>query len=863
MQPKLTRLKGLLILVSISTLTNAQVKITPGEDRLKSIEQKKLLEQRSVLNSIEFRSIGPTVMSGRVVDVDVNPTEPTEFYVAYASGGLWHTTNNGQSFTPIFDSVPTQTIGDIAVNWRTGTIWVGTGEVNSSRSSYAGIGIYKSKDFGRTWQYLGLPESHHIGKIVLHPMDDNTAWVAALGHLYSPNKERGVYKTSDGGQTWKQILYVDDNTGAVDLEVNPRNPSELYAAMWYRTRRAWNFEESGATSGIYKSVDGGNTWTLSSSGFLTGNGVGRIGLAVFDKNPQIVYAIVDNQNSRPESKKDTLVYTLAELKNLNKEQFAQLEERKLDTLLKRNRLSSRYTAKQIKELVASGQLKSTVLYDYLYMNTGFEGTPIGAEVYRSDDAGKSWKKMNDKFLSVFSTYGYYFGKIYVSPYNENKVFAIGFTAQVSTDGGKTFKIMDKPNVHVDHHALWINPSKDSHLVDGNDGGLNITYDDGEHWFKANTPAVGQFYSVTVDDAKPYNVYGGLQDNNVWYGPSTNKEGYGWYANGDYPFKSIVGGDGMQVQVDTRDNQTTYAGSQFGNYVRLNRTNPRQTTRRITPQHSLGEKPYRFNWQTPILLSKHNQDVLYFGGQKLFRSLNRGDSMVSMGGDLTKGGKEGDVPYGTITAISESPLRFGLVYVGTDDGNIQLTKDGGYSWMLLNNKATTTSKSKQLSLPENLWVSRLTASKYREPRVYLSLNGYRNDDFSPYLYVSEDYGQTWIQLGKDLPQEPINVVKEDPKNENILYVGTDGGLYVSFNKGQSFMTWTAGMPIAVPVHDLAFQERENEIVIGTHGRSLYISKLDDVQGLQTDKDWLKKKAENEKKKPAQKKEEDNDLEEEVD
>jgi hypothetical protein len=326
MQPKLTRLKGLLILVSISTLTNAQVKITPGEDRLKSIEQKKLLEQRSVLNSIEFRSIGPTVMSGRVVDVDVNPTEPTEFYVAYASGGLWHTTNNGQSFTPIFDSVPTQTIGDIAVNWRTGTIWVGTGEVNSSRSSYAGIGIYKSKDFGRTWQYLGLPESHHIGKIVLHPMDDNTAWVAALGHLYSPNKERGVYKTSDGGQTWKQTLYVDDNTGAVDLEVNPRNPSELYAAMWYRTRRAWNFEESGATSGIYKSVDGGNTWTLSSSGFLTGNGVGRIGLAVFDKNPQIVYAIVDNQNSRPESKKDTLVYTLAELKNLNKEQFAQLEE---------------------------------------------------------------------------------------------------------------------------------------------------------------------------------------------------------------------------------------------------------------------------------------------------------------------------------------------------------------------------------------------------------------------------------------------------------------------------------------------------------------------------------------------------------
>jgi hypothetical protein len=350
--------------------------------------------------------------------------------------------------------------------------------------------------------------------------------------------------------------------------------------------------------------------------------------------------------------------------------------------------------------------------------------------------------------------------------------------------------------------------------------------------------VGQFYAITVDDAKPYNVYGGLQDNGVWYGPSTNRESTDWQAEGDYSFKRLMGGDGMQVQVDKRDNLTTYTGSQFGSYARMNRTQPRQTAKSIKPRHSMGEKPYRFNWQSPIVLSPHNQDVVYFGGEKFFRSMNRGDSMVSMG-DLTRGDKGGNVPYGTITTIAESPLRFGLIYAGTDDGNIQVTKDGGYTWTLVNNK---TSKLKEAPLTAGLWVSRVVASRYKEPRVYATLNGYRFDDFSPYLYVSEDYGATWNPLGKDLPLEPINVVREDPKNENILYVGTDGGLYVSFNRGQSFMLWNAGMPKSVPVHDIAIQERENEIVLGTHGRSIYVAKLDDVQGLQTDKDWLKKKAE---------------------
>jgi photosystem II stability/assembly factor-like uncharacterized protein len=824
----------------VTIFTNAQVKPMPATDRMKGLEKRKQLESNSVLNSIKFRNIGPSVMSGRVVDIDANPTDPTEFYVAYASGGLWHTTNNGQSFTPIFDSADVLTIGDIAVNWKTGTIWVGTGEVNSSRSSYAGLGIFKSKDKGKTWQYFGLPESHHIGKIQLHPSDDNTAWVAVLGHLYSSNKERGVYKTTDGGQTWKQTLFVDENTGAVDLDINPQNPAEIYATVWYRTRRAWNFEEAGKTSGIYKSTDGGETWssiTKEGSGFPSGNFLGRIGIAVYPKNPQIIYAILDNQQAKPDTaKKDTTAYLLDQLKNLSIEQFAQLNEKKLDTFLKRNRMTPRYSAKQVKEMVANNELKPTSLYDYLYVNTGFEGTPVGAEVYRSDNGGQSWRKTNAKEIPIFFTYGYYFARIYVSPTNPDKVYALGFSSQYSTDGGKTWKNMDKSNVHADHHALWVDPARDSHLINGNDGGINITYDNGDNWFKANTPAVGQYYAITTDNAKPYNVYGGLQDNGVWYVPSTTQRNS--FANSglgltDDIVKNVGGGDGMQVQVDQRDNTTTYYGSQFGNYARTNRIN-KEGTRRITPRHELGEKPLRFNWEAPILLSPHNNDILYFGSNKLFRSFNKGDTMIAVSSDVSTGAKEGDVPFGTITTITESPLRFGLLYIGTDDGNIQLSKDGGASWNLVS------ASKKKNGLPQGLWVSRLVASKYKEGRVYATLNGYRNDDFAPYVYVSEDLGTTWMQLGKDLPAEPVNVVREDPKNENILYIGTDGGLYVSFDRGQSFMLWNGGLPKSVPVHDIAIQERENEIVLGTHGRSLYIAKLEDVQGLQKDKDWLKKK-----------------------
>lgn len=859
MLSKLKHFACLFIPAVISLTSFAQVIPTSAAERLKGLEKRKLLEQKSTLNDIKFRSIGPSIMSGRVVDLDVNPNDPTEFYVAYATGGLWHTTNNGQSFTPVFDSANVIGIGDIAVNWTSGTIWVGTGEVNSSRSSYSGIGIYKSNDNGKHWEYLGLPESHHIGKIQLHPTDNNIAWVAALGHLYSPNKERGVYKTTDGGKTWRQTLYINDSTGAVDIDINPSNPNEIYAAMWSKTRSAWKFVESGKTSGIYKSNDGGETWKLVSgngSGFMTGEKIGRIGIAVYPKNPNIVYSIVDNNTPKPDTstKVDTF-YKKEIFKNLTKEQFQQLDNNKIDTFLKKNFFPRKYTATGIKEMVVSGKIKPTVIWDYLDSDDGFQNTGIvGCEVYRSDDAGSAWRKTNEKPIDIYSTYGYYFGKIYISPVNENKLVITGVSLQMSTDSGKTFKDIDQRNVHGDHHAIWIDPKGDSHMINGNDGGCNITYDDGGHWFFANTPPVGQYYSVTTDNDKPYNVYGGLQDNNVWYGPSTNRDNVGWQSTGDYPFKPLVGGDGMQVQVDTRDNTTTYAGSQFGFYARLNRKT-RGDRKSVRPQHELGEKPLRFNWQTPILLSKLNQDVFYIGANRLYRSLNKGDSLVAVSADLTNGKREGNVPYGTITTIAESPTRFGLIYLGTDDGNIYISKEGGYDCEKINVNIPVKKISKKsvASSPDNppqgLWVSRVIASQYKESRVYAALNGYRNDNFLPYLYVSDDFGATWKKLGKDLPYEPINVIREDPKSDSILYVGTDGGLYVSFDQGNSFMMWNGGLPKSIPIHDIAIQTRENEIILGTHGRSLYVSKLDDIQMQRKDPNWIKSKMEKQKHSPA--------------
>ena len=830
-----------ILLCSTFFLTSsAQVKPTPATERMNGLQKRKLLQSNSLLKDIAFRNIGPTQMNGRVVDIEVNPADPTEFYVAYATAGLWHTVNNGLSFESLFDKEDVISIGDIAINWQSKIIWVGTGEVNSSRSSYSGNGVYKSNDNGKSWQYLGLPESQHIGEIILHPNNDAIAWVAVLGHLYSANKERGVYKTIDGGKSWKQTLGIDENTGAVEMDINLQNPNELYACAWYRTRRAWDFVPVGSSSGIYKSTDGGDTWKLitqAGSGFPAGATVGRCGVAVYQKNPQIVYAVVDNNAIKPDTatkKIDTSKYRVADFKNISKEQFAQLNNNKMDTFLLKNSFPKKYSSLSLKELIATDKLKSTDVYDWLVADDGFQNEGIyGCEIYRSDDGGQHWHKTNTKDIDVYSSYGYYFGKIYVSPTDENKVITFGTGIILSTDAGKTFTAVDKDNTHGDWHSCWINPNKDSHWITGNDGGCNITYDNGKKWFKAASVPAGQFYNITVDDARPYNVYGGLQDNGTWMGASTTNGG----ANGfsfaeekkeiepeEYKWKPIGDGDGMQVQIDTRDNKTAYSGFQFGYYFRGNTDGGE--TQFIHPMHDLGEAKLRYNWQAPILLSKHNQDVFYYGSNKFHRSLNKAADLTALSGDLTNGKKTGKVPYGTLTSISESPLKFGLIYIGTDDGNIQVSKDGGYTWALVS--TSLSKKGVSLSLPKT-WVSRVTASQYKEGRVYASLNGYHYDNFLPYLFVSEDYGTTWKQIGTDLPAEPLNVVKEDAKKENIIYVGSDNGLYASFDMGKTFMGMGNNLP-RVPVHDLAIQARENELIVGTHGRSIYITSLDTVHKL---------------------------------
>ncbi len=796
---------------------------TPAIERMEAAAQRQALQRASLVKNVPFDNIGPTVMSGRVVDMDVSPFDPTHFYVAYASGGLWVTRTNGQSFTPVFDEEAVMTIGDIAVDWAHGEkLWVGTGEKNASRSSYAGVGLYTSADSGKTWTHRGLGDTQHTSRIVLHPNDPQTAWVAALGPLYSPGGERGVYKTTDGGASWTQTLATDGNTGAVDLVVDETNPDVLYAATWERTRRAWDFVEAGAASGIYKSTDGGDTWALVStaaSGLPIGETLGRIGLALHSESGTL-YALIDNQAHRPEEadEDETQGLTRDALLVMTKDQFLALTLEDVEAYLEENGFPASYTAQSITERVRKGEIAPRALVDYLEdANAALFDTPVvGAEVYRSTDGGATWARTHDDYLdNVYFSYGYYFGDIRVSPLDAQKIYIMGVPILRSGDGGASWKNINGANVHVDHHALWVSPTRPGHLVNGNDGGLNVSYDDGETWFKANTPPVGQFYAIAVDNAEPYNVYGGLQDNGVWKGPRTYRASLGWYESGRYPYERLGGGDGMQVEVDTRDG-TAYFGSQFGFYTRRDGTTGERES--VRPQHVLGERPLRFNWQAPIHLSRHNQDVLYFGSNKFHRSLDKGETFQTLSDDLTQGGKPGDVPYGTLSSIDESPLRFGLLYAGSDDGLIHVSRDGGYTWARISD-----------ALPSDLWVSRVEASKHAEGRVYASLNGYRWDYMDAHVYRSDDYGKTWTRIGTDLPKEPVNVILEDPDNADLLYVGTDHGLYVSLDRGTTFMAMMRDLP-SVSVHDLRVQAREKELVVGTHGRSIFVADVEHVQAL---------------------------------
>ncbi len=763
-------------------------------------------------------------MSGRVVDVDVNPIDPTEMLVAYASGGLFHTTNNGTSFTPIMDNAPTVNLGDIAVDWSSKTIWAGTGENNSSRSSYAGIGILKSADWGNTWSKPMLTDAHHIGRILINPSNTENVVVAVTGPLYSQSNASGVYVTMDGGASWKKTQSAPQGSGFIDLAVVPGDFNTQFATSWDKDRKAWNFRGNGDGSAIYKSTDAGMSWekiSTASSGFPTGDGVGRIGLAVFDKD--IVYAVHDSQFRRDKddsafAKAEKQDLTKNDFKSMDRETFLNLDDKKLNTFLKQNGFQEKYRAQNVKNMVRAGDATPADVAKYLETaNTQLFDTPVkGAELYRSDDGGKTWAKTHDKQIDdLFYSYGYYFAQVRVDPSDKDHVYVMGVPIVMSEDGGKTFTSISRENVHSDHHALWIDPDKRGHLINGNDGGLNITYDDGQTWIKNNTPQVGQFYAINYDMEEPYNVYGGLQDNGVWVGAHDAPEDYGWRQDGQYPWEFIMGGDGMQIQIDNRNSDIVYTGYQFGNYYRLDRG--RGDRAYIQPKHELGEAPYRFNWQTPILLSSHNQDILYLGGNKLHRSMNQGDDWTTISDDLTQGAKDGNVAYGTITSISESPFEFGLIYVGTDDGLVQVTRDGGATWNEIKG-----------NWPANLWVSRVVASQHDKETVYVTLNGYRWDDFTPYVFKSMDYGQTWENIGSEIPTSPVNVIIEHPENGKVLFIGTDNATYIHDHGVLNLLN--NNMP-PVAVHDLKIQPQAHDLLVGTHGRSIYRANLNALSLIQ--------------------------------
>ncbi|RKY84349.1 glycosyl hydrolase [candidate division KSB1 bacterium] len=777
------------------------------------------MDEESFFKNLKWRSVGPLVQGGRITDIDVPPGNHFIIYVASASGGLWKTVNNGTTWKPIFDHESSITIGDIAIAYSNpDVIWVGTGENNSSRSSYAGTGVFKSTDGGKTWKNMGLTDSHHIGRIVIDPDNENVVYVASIGHLYTPGGDRGVYKTTNGGITWEKILTGDgENTGFIDLLMNPVDHKILYAAAWERSRKAWNFVESGEGSGIYKTTDGGITWKKLKNGLPSGKGVGRIGLSLCYSHPEIIYTIIDNQNHCPEKIEKEKIKSgipIERLEKMTQEEFLKIDIKKIRLFLKENKVPKRYTAEEIIKRVEKGKITPKSIAENLRNANErlFRTNVIGAEVYRSDNGGKTWKKVNKKYIDNFyNTYGYYFGNIRVHPQNPDKIFILGVPILYSEDGGKTFKSISKRGVHADHHALWIDPRNPDRLIDGNDGGLNFSYDGGKTWQKINNIPLGQFYTISYDMEKPYNIYGGLQDNGVMYGPVTSSPGI------TKPWEMLIGGDGGFVQVDPVDTYIVYAESQFGFINRVNRKTKK--VKSIRPESDFGEPALRFNWLTPFIISPHNRYILYLGAQKLFKSYNRGDTWYPISPDLTDNNpaKRGDVPYGTITAISESPLKPGLIYVGTDDGNVHVTMNGGAEWIKINK-----------GLPKK-WVTRIVASQFNEATVYVTLTGYRDDDFDKYIYISDDYGKNWKFIGDGLPHEPINVVREDPTNENILYAGTDLGVYCTLDKGKTWHSLNSNLPVNA-MYDIKIHPRDGDIMVGTHGRSVFVMNLKWVRSL---------------------------------
>ena len=735
--------------------TQVKKPVLDAETRLAWHAEHLEMREQSAFQSA-WRFIGPELMSGRVTDIAVPNGKPFTFYVATASGGVWKTENEGTTWSAIFDDAPSASVGAITCcPTNPDTVWVGLGESNIFRSSMSGTGVYRSDDAGQTWQHMGLADTHHIGRIVVHPSDPNIVYVAASGHEYTTNEERGIYKSLDGGKTWKKQLYIDSHIGAIDLVMKPDDPNTLFAAMWNRTRHSWSDPMPGPDDGVFRSTDGGETWTQLTEGMPPVAETGRIGLAISASNPNVVYALIDNHESAREA-----------------------EEGERD---------------------AYGRQRANVIK--------------GAQVYRSADGGETWELQNteDRLMSrLFATYGWVFGQIRVDPNDENTIYTMGVPLLKSTDGGKSFERLGFRGLHSDHHAMWINPDNSNHIINGNDGGINLSYDGGATWKNLENLPVVQFYNVEVDNANPFRVYGSIQDNNSWRGPSN-------YRPGRSPFTAwerVPGGEASTMAVDPLDENTFYSEGFYG-AIQRSTLEPRQT-KSIRPRAAEGEPALRGQWLAPFILSPHNSRVVYHGMNCVFRSMDQGETWTKISDDLTFNDpeKQGNISYATLTALSESPKKFGVLYAGSDDGRLHVTQDSGQTWSEINN-----------GVPYQ-WISRVVASKFDEGTVYLTQNGKRDNDFQVYVYRSNDYGQTWQDIAEGIPGGPVNVIYEDPFYKGLLYVGTDMGVYVSLDDGNTWETLGTELPITF-VHDLALQERDKVLVAATHGRGMFTLRLQRV------------------------------------
>jgi len=709
--------------------------------------------EAQLFNAVAARCIGPANMGGRVVEIAAVESNPAVFYFAAATGGIWKTTDSGTTWNPVFDqSGGSLCMGAVAAaQSNPAVVWAGTGEGNILRSMSAGDGVYKSTDGGQTWKFMGLKESRQVARIVIHPKNADIVYVAAMGHAFGGNPERGVYKTADGGKTWQRVLYLDDSTGCTDLAMDPSEADVLYACMYTYRRDAMSGStprtEYGPNAGLYKSIDGGKSWERLKNGLPTSL-LGRCGISVYRKNPNTVFAIVQtNQGGKGKG-----------------------------------------------------------------MGGAAKGGDNASGIFRSDDKGATWARVSNHYPSP--EIGFYFGQIRVDPNDDQRVYVLAVSFTYSTDGGKTFS--NAQAGHADHHALWINPKNSDHLILGNDGGLYVSKNRAKTFQAIRGFAIGQFYGICVDMRKPYHVYGGLQDNGSWGGPSATHNETG-IALADW--RTIGGGDGFYCQADPNDPNTVYCESQMGALQRVDLKAGGGGGMGMGGGKGIRPKggDYRFNWNSPILLSPHDSKTVYFGGQYLFKSPDRGDNWEKVSPDLSRGGVAADTGH-TITTIAESPKKAGVLWVGTDDGRVHISRDGGKNWTEVTKNVPILAKEK-----DNFsWITRVHCSEHAEGTAYLTVDRHRNDDLKPYAYKTTDYGASWKSVSGDLPKEGnLHCIRDSSKNPNLLFVGTEWGVYGSLDGGQRWHHMKTGIPPKVLVHDLLIHPRDRDLVIGTHGRSIYV------------------------------------------